>query len=236
MAEQKYNNIIKNDAAKNKEVCLLIRGCTNPPKDVKVSKKKGTKNGNYLKGMTIDMMNMEQWCNENFHFYNAISNNNMTAATVLKEISNACKYAKLNKALGLRIYYTGHGETGTGNWLFKDKALSLNSIINAIKTHWGSKHLVLYCDCCYGGNWCYELKKYKYEVSDVNIKAACWPNQCAYDDPENGGYWTQFMTDKKDLEELKNLYRCCGYVHLYGNQLEITYYKPNGEIEKRLFI
>eukprot|EP01084_Bolivina_argentea_P025159 46797_1 len=235
MAEEKYNpDITKNDAANDKQVHLLIRGCTNPPKDVNVSKKKGTKNGNYLKGMKLDMMNMEALCDkyEYNHFYNAVANNNMTAASVLKEISNACKYAKFNGADWLRIYYTGHGETGTGNWIFKDKTLSLNSIIDTIKTHWASGKFSLYCDCCHSGNWCEQISKYKSELGDVWVHAASWPNTVAYDDPENGGYATQYWTEKKYEKDLKKLYRCVAHVN--NNYCSIQYWTPNGMKKDKL--
>eukprot|EP01084_Bolivina_argentea_P174909 302940_1 len=219
-ADQKYKNIIKNSDVKDKFVYLLIRGCTHPPKDVQVAKKKGTKNGNYLQGMTIDMMNMEQYCNkrENSSFYNAISNNNMTAASVLQEISTACKYAKFNKAKFLNIYYTGHGETDTGNWIFKDKVVSLKDVMITIQTHWGKSHFRLHCDCCFSGNWVLQLSNYKHELDTVWIYAASWPGKVAYDDPKTGGYWTHMWTSG---DHSRNFFYCSGIV--YNKKWDISY-------------
>ena len=59
---------------------------------------------------------------------------------------------------GHYIYYTGHGEKNTGNWCFKDETVSLQEIIQICNDCNFEGNLVLYCDCCYIGNWCELLK------------------------------------------------------------------------------
>ena len=49
-------------------------------------------------------------------------------------IYKAALLAKTNKSLLLNLYYTGHGECGTGNWCtFDEQKFSLIHVLEAIK-------------------------------------------------------------------------------------------------------
>ena len=51
------------------------------------------------------------------------------------------------------IWYTGHGERGTGNWCFKDGVISFEEVFALYMNHFKGKVLTLVCDCSYSGSW-----------------------------------------------------------------------------------
>ena len=51
------------------------------------------------------------------------------------------------------IWYTGHGEKGTGNWVFKDGIIMFRDIFRLYLDHFKGKALTVVCDCCYSGKW-----------------------------------------------------------------------------------
>ena len=51
------------------------------------------------------------------------------------------------------IWYTGHGEEGTGNWCFKDGTISFQEIFGLYREYFSGRLLYIVSDCCYSGNW-----------------------------------------------------------------------------------
>ena len=51
------------------------------------------------------------------------------------------------------IWYTGHAEKETGNWVFRDGVISFRDIFALYLDHFRSKPLGLICDCSYSGHW-----------------------------------------------------------------------------------
>ena len=51
------------------------------------------------------------------------------------------------------IWYTGHGERGTGNWCFEDGVISFEDILALYMDHFRGRQLNLTCDCSYSGSW-----------------------------------------------------------------------------------
>ena len=51
------------------------------------------------------------------------------------------------------IWYTGHGERGTGNWCFEDGVISFEDIFALYMKYFRGRQLNLTCDCSYSGNW-----------------------------------------------------------------------------------
>ncbi|XP_065883128.1 uncharacterized protein [Dysidea avara] len=105
-------------------------------------------------------------------------------------INYITKFFKECSKNGALIYYTGHGEFGTGNWCFKDGTISLQEILAlyfdyfrgkllyiftdccysdcCIITCFHGKLLYIFTDCCYSGHWVVELAKY---LDDLGIGA-----------------------------------------------------------------
>lgn len=51
------------------------------------------------------------------------------------------------------IWYTGHGEKTTGNWVFQDGIISFRDIYALYFDHFRSKPLTIVSDCSYSGSW-----------------------------------------------------------------------------------
>ena len=71
------------------------------------------------------------------------------------------------------LYYTGHGQVGTGNWCFADGTISIEEIVLLLPRMCMSPTIV--CDTCYSGNWanfCCEKKGFT-----LSCLSAC-PEYC----------------------------------------------------------
>eukprot|EP01084_Bolivina_argentea_P005366 10123_1 len=230
MVEQKCSKS-DSEIAKGKFVWMLIQGCTSTINNIRTSKKKGSKDNNYLTGMALDTANMEFFINRNarhHHFYIGISSNNsITIYKILNHIRNTCKYARYHKARGVQIYYTGHSEINTGNWILNDGIITFNSVINIIIKEWGNQCFDIFCDCDYSGNWARELYKYTSQIRLVSVHGACYPGKLAYDSANNGGYFTLVQSGRKADHQLDKLNRCEASIDS-NNEYSMTYWTPNG--------
>ena len=92
------------------------------------------------------------------------------------------------------IWYTGHGEEGTGNWCFKDGVITFEEVFALYIKHFQGKLLGLICDCCYAGHWiqrCGETldamnigacgHQARQNGILIKIGASCLPDQTACD-------------------------------------------------------
>ena len=51
------------------------------------------------------------------------------------------------------IWYTGNGETNTGNWCFKDGVITFQDIFGLYMDYFRGKRFTIRSDCSYSGNW-----------------------------------------------------------------------------------
>ena len=105
---------------------------------------------------------------------------------IIFSIYYACYFAVL-------IWYTGHGERGTGNWVLEDGCLRFEDIYNLYKRCFKGRYLYIVSDCCYSGSWVEECAKlldrdgikcgHEARRQKVYLKvfAACLPNKKAWD-------------------------------------------------------
>ena len=99
----------------------------------------------------------------------------------------------MNIVCAVLIWYTGHGERDTGNWVFKDGCLTFEDIYDLYNESFKGRYLYVVADCCYSGAWVVECARlldtdgircnHMVERKKVYIKvfAACLPNEQAYD-------------------------------------------------------
>ena len=64
------------------------------------------------------------------------------------------------------VWYTGHGERGTGNWCFKDGVISFEDIFALYMDYFRGKLLSLICDCSYSGSW---VKKCTKKLDEIEM-------------------------------------------------------------------
>ena len=90
------------------------------------------------------------------------------------------------------IYYTGHGEEGTGNWCFKDGTITFQDIFTLYNKYLKGKLLHIVTDCSYSGQWVVECAKCLDEMRIgacghqtreqgilIKVWASCQPHQKA---------------------------------------------------------
>ena len=91
------------------------------------------------------------------------------------------------------IWYTGHGEKDTGNWIFQDGSVKFEDIYHLYKDFFKGRYLYIVTDCCHSGSWVEECARLmdedgikcnhsaKYQGVYIKVFAACLPNEPAYD-------------------------------------------------------
>ncbi|XP_019856607.1 PREDICTED: uncharacterized protein LOC109585103 [Amphimedon queenslandica] len=82
------------------------------------------------------------------------------------DMIKALFYSKKHK--GAVIWYTGHGERGTGNWCFKDGIISFDDIFNLYCSHYMGSSLTIVSDCSYSGQW---INDWARKLDEFNIPA-----------------------------------------------------------------
>ena len=132
-----------------------------PADDVSISDRRtrdvqGDKNGAFLRGVTKDLANMEDAVGGKL--YNTLKNLYMTKAEAVGHIKGFFKHCMKGKFKPM-LYYTGHGEVGTGNWCFKNGTISIEEIVDIMPTKWYNSmpreffYPLILSDACYSGNW-----------------------------------------------------------------------------------
>ena len=95
--------------------------------------------------------------------------------------------------IAVLIWYTGHGEKGTGNWVLKDGCLKFEDVYDLYMRNFRGRYLYIVTDCCYSGSWVVECARlldrdgitcgHNAKRQNVYIKvfASCFPNEQAWD-------------------------------------------------------
>ena len=158
---------------------LLISGANNPSKRF-IASDRGERSfpnatsGSFLRGISLDLHNMERAVDADLH--NTIKDLQMRKSEAIGHIRKFFEHCKANDFKPM-LYYTGYGESNTGNWCFRDGILSLRDILNLIPV--GMENPTILCDTCYSDRWaiaCAELQR-----EGLNCLAACGPDETAKD-------------------------------------------------------
>ena len=93
----------------------------------------------------------EKILNEGGTFDNSIRNLRMKKSAALHEIK---KHFRRCKKKGKRpaVYYTGHGEIGTGDWCFHDGTIKIKELDKLLREEgrdWPWNGLLIVTDCCF---------------------------------------------------------------------------------------
>ena len=113
---------------------LLLQGALDSPKIPKPkinSKKKGEEKLPFLNELVTDLKTVCNFLDENksngAHLLSYSFQMRQTTETTLKEIKKLLTECKKNSAYPV-IFYTGHGELGTGNWCLQKMTITLKQI------------------------------------------------------------------------------------------------------------
>lgn len=88
--------------------------------------------------------------------------------SLLQRFFNACR-AEDRAPL---VYYTGHGDFGSGDWAFPDGRISFDDLRSYNQTRWAVHAL---CDCCFSGRWVEQSASH----ADMKVWAAAGPDHVA---------------------------------------------------------
>ena len=150
---------------------LLLSEATDPPKEIGISKRRtrdaqGDGNGAFLAGVTRDLVNMEDVVGTKL--FNTVKNLYLTKNSALRHVTMVFKKCRQTKAHPM-LYYTGHGEIGTGNWCFSDGTVSIEEIFDMVPA--GCCYPMIFSDACYSGHWAnFCLRE---GIFDFHCLAAC---------------------------------------------------------------
>ena len=154
---------------------LLLSGATDPPGDIGISKRRtrdaqGDRNGAFLAGVTRDLVNMEDVVG--IKLFNTVKDLYLTKDAALRHIKKlfeVCNNRRIHLKAHPMLYYTGHGEIGTGNWCFADGKISIEEIFGMVPV--GCCYPMIFSDACYSGHWAnFCLQK---DIPSFHCLAAC---------------------------------------------------------------
>ena len=162
---------------------LLLSGATDPPNAIDITTRRkrdsrGDKSGAFLRGITRDFVNMEDKIGAKL--YNKVMNLYLKKADAQEEIGNFFSYCQ-ESGYKPMLYYSGHGEIGTGNWCFHDGTLSIQEIEDMLLPYYDWLHPTIISDACYSGHWA----NFCLEFEIFQCLSACPEFSNALDRPSN---------------------------------------------------
>jgi hypothetical protein len=124
-----------------------------------------------------------------------------------------------NKATEFIVYWTGHGQRESGNWLIAEKdALSFEQLVvtwrksgqerrseAAGRRKQGKmqqRRLLVVADCCYSGHWT-QLHE-RHQELDVSVQAACGSEEISFFDDAGSFLTRRLISDTGDIRKRCN--------------------------------
>ena len=141
---------------------LLLSGANDPA--TRVTPRKTRDRAGFLQGVAKDMANMKRELGPLHFAHNTVEDVNMTKASALgliRRLVEECRREETHPVL----YYTGHGETGSGDWCFTDGTVSVNDIIGIV----GQGRMLIISDACYSGSWADTCQRLQYKMHQESI-------------------------------------------------------------------
>lgn len=196
-----------------KELWLLLSGASNPPGEIDVSDRRtrdipGEKSGSFLSGVISDLRNMEEAVGKKLG--NTVKNFYLTKSDAIQEILRFFRICRDRELIPM-LYYTGHGEIGTGNWCFHDGTISIKEIVDLLPSE--TYFPTIFSDACYSGHWANFCLNHCDNDNGLNCLAACPEFSTAMDTKGEGGDLTLYMIGKKLRPDTEPIYSG-------GNRLE----------------
>jgi len=132
---------------------LLLSGASDPPGGINISDRRsrdapGVRSGTFLSGVTHDLANMEAAVGINL--FNTVKDLYLTKSSAFCQIQRLFDICKRDGVQPI-LYYTGHGEIGTGNWCFADGTISIQEILDMLPEE--TYNPMIFSDACYSGHW-----------------------------------------------------------------------------------
>ena len=150
---------------------LLLSGASDPPCGITISDRRtrdtpGARGGTFLPGVSQDLANMEAAVGAKL--FNTVKDLYLTKSAALGHIRTLFDICKREQVKPI-LYYTGHGEIGSGNWCFADGTISIQEIVDMLPG--GTYYPMIFSDACYSGHWAnFCLEK---NITGFHCLAAC---------------------------------------------------------------
>ena len=180
----KFSNIDNWFPSDRRRKWFLLCGATDPPGEIEVSNRRTGPAGKFLNS-TRDLGNVEGSAVK-AEIFNAIREYNLSKTDATRKIIEFAKYCR-DKDCQPVLYYSGHGETATGDWVFFDGTISLDDIVLLFliftKTQSGGPvYPLIISDACYSGAWanvcCHVSRTFGLRI---HCLSACTEFQTAFD-------------------------------------------------------
>ena len=167
-----------------------MAGATDPPCETSTRRSRNCdRKGSFLRGVTNDLGTMEASEVVKKGLHNAVRDYYLEkdeARAKIKKFFNICKRDGCKPVL----YYTGHGQVGTGDWCFSDGTLSIQEVEEDVT--FGCLYPLIISDACYSGRWSNYCRAK--EIPGFECLAASPEFSAAYDsDTGKGGELTLWM-------------------------------------------
>ena len=166
---------------------LLLSGASDPPRNIYISarrprEKSNVRSGKFLHGISSDLYHMEHAVGANLK--NTVRNLDITKKEATQCIRKFLTFCWMENHKPM-LYYTGHGEQGSGNWCFADGTIGIEEIF---AWHMETMEFSTICsDTCYSGKWV-EFCAWK-KKPGFHCLSACGPYQTALDTGKVSSKW-----------------------------------------------
>ena len=146
-------NVTFSNISRSNSKWLLLSGATDPPSEIAITSRRnrdtrGDKSGDFLKGTARDFVNMEDKCGAKL--WNKVMDLYLEKTHAQQKIKKFFSHCQKNGYKPM-LYYTGHGEIGTGNWCFHDGTLGIQEIDDMLPGD--CFYPTIISDACYSGHW-----------------------------------------------------------------------------------
>ena len=139
---------------KEETLWLLMGGAMDPPKSIHTSDRKtrdADQSGKFLDGIALDLRNMQQALKlASLNFHNSLMDLKMSKDTAKNHLSSFFTQCQKQGVVPV-VYYTGHGQTGTGDMCYHDGTISIQEVEDLLPP--GTYRPLLISDACYSGHW-----------------------------------------------------------------------------------
>jgi hypothetical protein len=184
-----------------------------------------------MDGVLFDVGHMKQLLREkDVRTYNAVYQLRFTKEHALETITTF--FLENTPSQFYIIYYSGHGEELTGNWVFTNGTISYHEIISAWSQSGKSERygLWLISDSCFAGQWIQQAQSLSTSnCMLIRILCSSEGNKVSYD-TEGGGDFTINFTQGND-RKLRTPAVSCEI--LYGQMQKIVMHSTIGNYVKR---
>lgn len=95
------------------------------------------------------------------------------------------------------IWFAGHGEVGTGNWMIGNDTITFEDVLELYEKFFFNRILYIVCDCCYSGRWVTKLAE---RLDKMKIGA------CGHQAKKIGYFLKVVASCKEDEEDRDGVY------------------------------